>query len=171
MVGHWVALPTPSKTAALDRAIGELVGPNDGRWRLVHVLYSQCRCSQRIFDHLLSRPPPSLATELVLLVGPNEQFRTRARERGFAVQEIAREALKERFGIESAPMLLIASPDGIVRYAGGYTLQNQGLDYRDVEFLNLIRTGVAVGELPVYGCGVSRELQSYLDPIGVKYAR
>jgi hypothetical protein len=170
MVGHWVPLPTPSKTALLDRAIGELVGPSDGRWNMVHVLYSQCSCSARIFEYLLSRPSPTETGETVLLVEPNERFATRARERGFRVEQIKREALKERFGIEAAPLLLIADPQGVVRYAGGYTLQKQGLDYHDLEFLDRLRSGSDVAELLAYGCGVSRELQSYLDPLGVKYA-
>lgn len=171
MVGHWVVLPIPPKTPALDRAIGDLAGAADGDWRLVHVLYGQCRCSQRIFEHLLTRPTPAGVSETLLLVGHDDQYAARGRAGAFRVEEIARETLKERFGIESAPLLLIADPGGAVRYAGGYSLQSQGPDYQDLAILEHLRAGGDAAALPAYGCGVSRELQAYLDPIGIKYRR
>lgn len=168
MASHWVTLPTPERSdPVLGRALADLTPPT-ARWRLVHVLYGQCRCSQRIFAYLLERPRAE-AEEMVILVDDNAQFAARAQAAGYAVEVIDREALKERFGIESAPLLIIAEPGGALRYVGGYTPRKQGADYRDVEMLAALQRGDAPEDLPLYGCGVSRELQAYLDPIGVKY--
>ncbi len=172
MVGHWVTLPVPDvEDEQVQGGLRELVGQSSDSWHLVHVLYSQCRCSQRIFDYLLESERPRGAREVVLLVGPHESFSRSARARGFSVEHVAPEELKLRYGIESAPLLLILSPDGAVRYSGGYTARKQGIDYRDITLLAELQARGDADRLPLYGCGTSRELQSYLDPIGLKYER
>ena len=172
MGAHWIGLPAPAHDdARLASALAGLNAPGDERWQLTHVLYAECRCSARIFDYLCARPTPRGAGERVLLVGRREEWVARARAHGIDVRVVTAEELKSRFDVESAPLLLVSDPRGAIRYVGGYTEQKQGLDYRDVAVLASLRSGQAVDELPVYGCGVSPELQRQLDPIGIEYPR
>lgn len=177
MAGHWAPLPVPDRADPhLARELSRVAPAAFGRsqapaeWEMVHILYSDCRCSQRTFDYLFERGPVEGAFELVVLVGREAGYLRRAREAGFAVETVTRRELKQRFHVESAPLLLIVDPAGQVRYAGGYTRRKQGLDYQDVELLQRLQAGDATSDLPAYGCGVSRELQAYLDPIGIKYS-
>lgn len=171
MVGHWVSLPTPAAgDPVLERQLADLTREaSPGQWRMVHVLYSRCRCSQRIFDYLFDSSRPLDTDETVLLVGPHREYERRARAAGFRVEQVAQEELGERFAVQSAPLLLIVSPEGHLRYSGGHTARKQGLDYRDRALLARLRGSEDVSALPLFGCAVSRQLQAYLDPIGLKY--
>ncbi len=170
MVGHWVPLPVPDRSDPVLRdALAHVAAPKQSTWRLVHVLYAQCRCSERTFDYLFERGKAPAADETVVLVGKHPEYERRAREAGFSVEQISRRELKERFNVESAPLLLVVDPAGQIRYSGGYTARKQGLDYQDLAILSRLQGGAEAKTIPAYGCGVSKELQSYLDPIGVKY--
>ncbi len=173
MAGHWYTLPSPDAAdPQLERSLSDLVPPAaKGDWSMVHVLYSACRCSQRVFDHLFESERPEGTYETVLLVGDDPSIERRAREAGFAVVLATPAELEERFGIVSAPLLLVLDPDGSLRYAGGYTERKQGYAPRDLEVLATLRGGNDATELPLYGCGVSKELQEVLDPMGIKYER
>jgi hypothetical protein len=171
MASHWLGLPVPVlENPKLQAALAELGGAA-GRWQLVHVLYSQCRCSQRTLDYLQQRATPAQTLERLLLVGSDAHAASAARQRGFLVEEITPAELTERFQLEAAPLLLVVDPEGTVRYAGGYTARQQGLDYQDLTILARLREHGGRERLPAYGCAVSRELQDQLDPLGVKYLR
>jgi hypothetical protein len=171
MASHWLGLPVPVlENPRLQAALAELGGAG-GRWQLVHVLYSECRCSQRTLDYLQRRATPAHTLERLLLVGSDAQAASAARQRGFLVEEITPAELSQRFQLEAAPLLLVVDPEGSVRYAGGYTERQQGLDYRDLTILARLRERGGSERLPAYGCAVSRELQDQLDPLGVKYLR
>lgn len=170
MAGHWVPLPTPDRAdPVLNQSLAELDPVNGARWSMYHVLYAKCRCSLRTFDYLFARGAAPDVNETIVLVGEHDEYQKRARAHGFAVETITRETLKTRFNVETAPLLLIRDPAGAIRYSGGYTARKQGLDYQDRLVLAELRDGTEAGTLPAYGCGVSAELQAYLDPIGVKY--
>jgi len=171
MASHWYTLPTPDRAdAALEDALGELVPPHaDGSWVAVHVLYSQCRCSQRVFDHLFESQRPDGLHETVLLVGEDASIEARAASAGFDVWVVSPPELESRFGIVSAPLLLVLGPDAGLRYAGGYTERKQGYDVQDLKIVESLRRGDDPAGLPLYGCGVSKELQQLLDPMGLKY--
>ena len=172
MAGHWLALPLPAAVdPILKRALAQLDDGAQGQWQLVHVMYSECRCSQRTLDYLSSRATPDGVKERILLVGKDATRASQARSHGFLVEEITAEELKLRFNIESAPLLIAIDPSGALRYVGGYTQHQQGLDYQDLEILADLRANRPNPTLPAYGCAVSKELQSYLDPIGIKYRR
>src|SRR5690606_15674155 len=170
MAGHWVPLPVPQRDdATLRSALSDLLGRGDGAgigsWGVVHVLYVRCRCSQRTFDYLFDRGASPGAVETILLVGAGDDEQTcalarRATASGFRVETTNRAELKARLNIESAPLLLIVDPAGEVAYSGGYTARKQGLDFRDQEYLAQLQAGKSIADLPAFGCGVSRELQS-----------
>ncbi|HBP18930.1 MAG TPA: hypothetical protein DEA08_14230 [Planctomycetes bacterium] len=171
MVGHWVTLPKPEREdAQLLRGLAELRRPGEEeRWMAVHVLYADCRCSQRILDGFGQQERPAGAVEKVLLVGRHPGFEETAQRLGFDLRLLEAPELKQRYAIESAPLLLVIDPEGALRYAGGYTSRKQGLDPQDAQVIAALVAGRDPAELPLYGCGVSRELQDLLDPLGVKY--
>ena len=170
MAGHWYTLPTPDRDdSELSSALASLGRERaDSEWLAVHVLYAKCRCSQRIFEHLFGSERPDLA-ETVLLVGEDELLERRARDAGYAVVAVSPAELKADYHMESAPLLVVLDPQDRVRYAGGYTERKQGYDVKDREIVASLVAGDPADELPAYGCGVSKELQEVLDPLGVKY--
>lgn len=126
------------------------------RWVAVHVLYSGCRCSQRVADHLATSQRPSDWSEIVLWVGddaPPPELAAR-----FDVRRVSAEDLAT-FGIEAAPSMMVLDPGGDVVYAGGYTDRKQGPVIEDRRILEDARRGRVSAPLPVFGCAVSNRLQ------------
>ena len=166
MVGHWVTLPKPER---LDTWVAlRTLRTTDAPLMAVHVLYADCECSRRIFDHLVTSKRPSNTEEVVLLVGRAPDFETHAAARGLRIHRIKAPSLKQDYGIEAAPLLAVLS-DQKTEYLGGYTDRKQGPDIRDVEIIEALAENAAAKELPLFGCGVSAELQVLLDPLKVKY--
>jgi hypothetical protein len=164
MARHLVPLPPPegARLSGLVRA--------QGRWMAVHVLYSECRCSQRIADHLLESPRPGDVDEHVLLVadpGQGASMSEQLTRAGFRVSVVTSEQLAERYGIEAVPLFVVVGPDGAARYAGGYTERKQGPAPRDLEILAAARAGRDLPELPTFGCAVSERLRRTLDPLSI----
>jgi hypothetical protein len=157
---HVVALPTPAADARLGSSLQALRLPAEqGRWLAVHVLYADCRCSQRIKDHLLSRSRPSDFAEIVLWVGGAIPADLAAR---FDVRRVAARDLAS-YGIEAAPLLVALDPEGHVRYAGGYTTRKQGPKIEDRELLEASRSATRPEALPLFGCAVSDRLKRELS--------
>jgi hypothetical protein len=157
---HLVALPAPAKSAKLAASMAQLRRPEtQGTWLAVHVLYSECRCSQRIVEHLLSGARPTDWTEVVLWVGQREPDPALARR--FDVRRVAAADLA-RMGIEATPMLVAVDPGGLVRYSGGYTDRKQGPVIDDVRILDASRKPDLVASLPVFGCAISDRLRAEL---------
>jgi hypothetical protein len=153
---HAIALPAPSASPELAASMNALRRPeNRGKWLAVHVLYAQCRCSQRIARHLLETARPRDWSELVLWVG--DPAPPPALEQRFDVRWIDAAQLA-RLGVESAPMLVAVGPEGQVRYAGGYTDRKQGPVIDDLPILQAARTTDRIASLPVFGCAVSDRL-------------
>ena len=172
MVGHWYALPTPAaaQRPAVAAALSTLRSSDDrARWFSVHVLYAECRCSQRIFEHLYTSTRPADLSEHILLIGAHEEYARRAREGGFGLTQVEPEELARRFHLEAAPLLAITDSTEQLRYLGGYTERKQGLDIQDLAILERLRSQQSPDELPLFGCAVARALQTLLDPLGVKY--
>lgn len=169
MVGHWVTLPKPDSDDAQLRAALEGLRQADAELLAVHVLYADCQCSRRIFDHLLASERPAHTEEVVLLVGSAPEFERGASDRGIRIHRVTPLELKVDFHIESAPLLAVLAPKGVA-YLGGYTERKQGPAIQDVQIISRIERDAQVTELPLFGCGVSAQLQAMLDPLGVKYA-
>ncbi len=171
MVGHWYTLPKPDKDdVVLTKALAKLRGSGESdAWMSVHVLYTECRCSQRVFDHLFTSKRIEGVSEKILLVGEDADIESRAKRAGYDVTVLSPAELNTRFSLESAPLLLVLNPEGSIVYSGGYTKRKQGPDIRDVAIMNSLMKNDSPDELPLYGCGTSAELQSLLDPLGIKY--
>jgi hypothetical protein len=173
MLGHWYTLPRPSaEEASLASAVGALRRPNerDG-WLATHVLYSECRCSQRILTHLFQRRSLAGVVEKILLVGSANDYVRQGKAAGFDVIVVGETELADRFHIQAVPLLVVQNPANGVRYLGGYTDKKQGPDIGDVSIIRDLVAGQSRPELPLFGCAVSEKLQALSDPFGLKYSR
>jgi hypothetical protein len=169
-VGHWWTLPKPeAKDPLVSAAIHDRWQGSSRRWVGVHVLYSMCKCSERILRHLAERRPLPGMTEAVVLVGANDEFERMIRETGYELEVLTPSQLSENYHVQAAPMFALMDPSGVLRYLGGYTERKQGLTIQDVSIVERLRNERPVAELPLFGCAVSRSLQALLDPLGIKY--
>lgn len=135
---------------------------------MVHVLYQRCACSRRIIDHLVAGARPQDMAERVVLVDAAADTVNELVAAGFHVDQVSAEALHADWHIDAAPLLLVVDPAGTVRYAGGYTARKQGPVIADLDIVGRVRAGSAAESLPLFGCAVSRALQSSVDPLGLK---
>jgi hypothetical protein len=171
-IAHWAALPQPElKNPALVRALAAYRLPEERGFLALHVLYTACRCSERVLAHLekRGRGPGNLA-EGVVLVGAERGYTQRLARRGFRVSVLQDRELYARFGLTTAPLLLVAAPDHSLRYVGGYTERKQGPVMVDQRVIQEAMHGASVAAVPVFGCAVTRQLQRLLDPFGLKYS-
>jgi hypothetical protein len=163
-ISHWFTLPRPDKRdTQLAAGLAELLRDRPG-WAAIHVLYTSCRCSQRIVDHLVESSRPADVHEVIVLVGSDRAMEARIRARGYQIVTAAPEELRTRFAIESAPLLVIVDPARNARYVGGYTRRQQGSDIQDLALMTEIRTGGELVDLPVFGCAVSQRLKTLASP-------
>lgn len=162
---HVVALPAPLPSPKLATSLDALRRPAErGKWLATHVLFAECRCSQRIVDHLVASSRPNDWSELVLWVGgpaPSSILEQRFDVRRVSPAELA------SYGIESAPMLIAVDPEGHVRYAGGYTERKQGPVIDDLRILQAAQRPAFIASLPVFGCAVSDRLKRELSTLPV----
>lgn len=184
LVQHLVALPTPPPSnAALGAQMHRLFAGRDAetngqgqghgqdQWRMLHVMYRTCPCSQRTIAHLTAAQRPADLDEAVVLVddegkpGAEDQ---RLAAHGYRVSVITPEALQRDFALEAAPVLVIARPDGKVVYAGGYTRHKQSDAFEDLAILSDLLQREDRTSLPVFGCPTSDRLARQLDPLGLR---
>lgn len=168
---HEYTLPHPTHgDRVLNQALAAQRTPDEiGRVGVTHVMYAACSCSQGIIDHLEARRARQDVAEHVVLVGRDEQLAKRVKRAGYRIDNIEPSELKRKYGLEAAPMLIIADARGDIAYMGGYTLHKQGLDIRDTALIDELIAGKSTVELPLLGCAVSRALQRLVDPFGFKY--
>ncbi len=167
---HLVSLPVPPvDDPVLQAALAaQSTSLEQGRWRLVHVMYARCPCSQQIIDHLVNDPRPGDVAERVVIVDADDALRARLAGAGFLVDVVDANTLQARWHLEAAPVLVVADPAGRVRYVGGYTDRKQGPVSHDVDILEQVRRGDGLQSLPLFGCATSRSLQRTIDPLGVR---
>jgi hypothetical protein len=156
---HVVAMPRP-QAALLVPALAMLRTPKQhDQWLAVHVLYSDCRCSQRVAEHLAATERPKGWSEIVLWVGDD------APPSGLADHFDLRHTTAAQlasYGVEAAPSMILADPVGNIRYSGGYTDRQQGPVIEDQRILRAVRNSEAVSNLPLFGCAVSSRLKADL---------
>jgi hypothetical protein len=169
MVSHWVVLPHPKTTDQVwTTQLNQTLGIHSEQWTALHFLYGNCPCSRRILDHLVNRFPIDGCREKIVFIGEDREMTEAAGKRGYEVDEVTPEGLKTRYGVEAAPLLTVLDPSGNIRFAGGYTTHKQGPQIQDVNIIQQLIRRENVGELPLFGCAVSNELKSLVDPLGLK---
>jgi hypothetical protein len=166
MVSHWV--PLPNSTANQLTHENALLRADDGRWTVFHFLYTECPCSRRVLEHLLARSPRQDVDEQIVLIGHDPDLAARAQANGFKVDHVAAIDLKSKYGVEAAPLLVVVDPTSQICYSGGYTNRKRGFEVQDTTIVSKLLAGKAVETLPVYGCAVSKSLQTIVDPLRIK---
>lgn len=170
LAAHEATLPVPDERDA--RLLAELADMrhegDEQRWLAVHVLYAACRCSGDVVRHLARDPRPPGIAERILLVGSTPEIEQRIAASGIEVIRTSPDELAERYAIEAAPLLLVADPEGTMRYRGGYTDRKRSGDLHDTQIIEQLRTAGDATALPLFGCAVSDELRALLDPLGVR---
>lgn len=174
LASHLLTLPAP---AAADPELHQAIAAHRraeqrDRWLVLHVVLDDCKCSQRVLDHLLADRRPGGVAERVVLVTEDRAAAAAPgaaiRAHGFDLDVVTPDELVAQYGIEVAPLLVIVDPHDTVRYVGGYTPRKQAADIRDVAVITAVRRGTAVEPLPTFGCAIGRALRSKLDPLGVR---
>jgi hypothetical protein len=143
-----------------------------GHWTAIHLLSGSCACSQRVMEHLLKRRPSTAIAEQILVIdgqepglpGSNLLLGSLAGA-GFAITHIRVEKLPPTWGVHGVPLLVLASPEGEVVYAGGYGVSND----QDGVILTQVRAGEKPQPFPIIGCALGTELRRRADPFGMKY--
>ncbi|HEY0476215.1 MAG TPA: hypothetical protein VGD37_01755 [Kofleriaceae bacterium] len=174
LASHLLTLPAPAPTDPVlhqEIAAHRRAHQRD-RWLVLHVVYDECGCSQRVLDHLLADSRPPGVAERIVLVTENRAARAAwiaaIPARGFELDVVTPEQLVAAYHIEAAPLLVIVDPHDTVRYVGGYTPRKQAADVRDVAVIAAVQRGEAVEPLPTFGCAIGRALSSRLDPLGIR---
>jgi hypothetical protein len=174
LASHLLTLPAPAPTdPVLHREIVAHRGPHQrDRWLVLHVIYDECVCSQRVFDHLLADSRPAGIAERIILVTEHREKRAAwiaaIPAHGFELDVVTPEHLVADYHIEAAPLMVIVDPRDTVRYVGGYTPRKQASDVRDLAVIAAVQRGETVEPLPTFGCAVGRALNSRLDPLGIR---
>lgn len=174
LASHLLTLPAPAPAdPVLHRAIATRRGPHQlDRWLVLHVVFDQCVCSQRVLDHLLAdKRPPGVAERIVLVTDHRAEraaWIAAIPAHGFELDVVTPEQLAADYHIEAAPLLVIVDPHDTVRYVGGYTPRKQASDVRDLAVIAAVQRGETVEPLPTFGCAIGRALNSRLDPLGLR---
>jgi hypothetical protein len=178
MASHWITLPHPELGINLKGFSSQsLFGSDDNTTKnaetkssplAFHFLYGDCPCSRRILKHVLMRSPVAGISERIVFVGKDPEMEAEAIRCGYEVDVVTPIELQAKYGIESVPLLVVTESTGKILYSGGYTSRKQSLDIHDKEIIEGIARGESMDDFPLYGCAVSKELKSIIDPLGLK---
>lgn len=168
MASHWVVLPRPSEGTVLSAGSELNLRAINQPWMALHILYGDCPCSRRVLKELLRRTPLPEVTERIVFIGRDDAMKAEAQRKGFQTDQVTPEQLRVRYGIESAPLLVVVDGSGTIHYSGGYTSRKQGYAIQDVLKIDNAISGKDQTSLPVYGCAVSERLDRLMDPLGLK---
>lgn len=168
MVGHWVPLPHPEAGETLSVESRRDVVMPEVEWTAFHILNGSCPCSRRVLKHVTERDPLNGVVERIVLIEENAETLRLLVNAGYLVDCVTPAELKKKYGVESAPLLVVTDSSGTIVYAGGYTSRKQGLDFQDTRIIESVVLGNQPESLPLYGCAVSDSLKSIIDPLGFK---
>lgn len=146
------------------------MGTAKGSWQAIHLLSTTCSCSRGVAEHLIARGPMPNLKEQIVLAGNDDVLARRLRLAGFPVRSMNPEIIADRYHVAGAPWLMFVSPQGDLRYQGGYTPAHARNDYHDQQVWADLSSGRAVEPLPVLGCALGKRLQRTLDPLRIKYS-
>jgi hypothetical protein len=138
-----------------EQAMADLARSDGGGWTVAHVLYADCGCSARVARHLAETARSASVHEHVIIVGESPELEALASS-GLRIHHATPEELGDVFGLDAAPVLVVADPAGHVRYVGGYTERKQAYAIEDARILAALRDGHDVKPLPIFGCAISR---------------
>lgn len=137
------------------------------QWGMIHILGQGCGCSEIIGEYLIKRGPIKNHQERVYIIGEHHELAQNLKKSGFQVKKI--DEFENR--IEGVPMLIVHNDKGKSLYSGAYTkgVVTPISKILDLNIFKSIKENKPTKDLLVAGCAVSKELQSKLDPLGLKY--
>lgn len=168
---HVLTLPKPTSVDPIlvdtIRTMRRAEAPSP--WFAMHVLSAECGCSQRVLANLLKRRPlPGFREQIVLVGGDDPEVEKNARELGYGFDRVTSDELVQRYHLEAAPVMVVADAKNQIKYLGGYADRKQGEVIRDTDVLTRLVAGAAVEPLPLFGCAVSKRLQTEINPLGIR---
>jgi hypothetical protein len=126
-----------------------------GNWQAIHILGEACPCSRRVAGHLRGRKTIAGLTERVLQVGDSEEVKQLFENSSWRWEHRTAEEVRDAYGAQSAPLLIVIDPQGRIRYRGGYSARSDSRDgFHDAEIWTRVRRGENVAPLPAYGCAL-----------------
>lgn len=179
MIGHVVPLPAPARGDVIAAAANATANADPDQSLehtpgaavlALHFLYGDCPCSRNVLDHVLERDPIDGIRERIVFVGKKDPREPIAESRGYETERVSPVELRSRYGVESAPLLVVVDARGTILHSGGYTSRKRGVNVQDESIIRSVIQGDSEDQLPVLGCAVSKELQSAVDPLGLKYS-
>ncbi|CAN5436418.1 hypothetical protein BH09MYX1_BH09MYX1_15970 [soil metagenome] len=165
LAGHF-ALPPVASDAKMRAAVTQSAHAEHGPV-VLHFLYGDCRCSAAVLAHLVVRGPRAGHDERIFLIDGSVSDLTRARSAGFTAEIVTAADVQDKYGVEGAPLLVIADRASTIVYEGGYTTTKQSPAIRDEAILARVEQGETVEALPIFGCAVSDRLKQGRDPLAL----
>lgn len=120
---------------------------------IYHFAAADCRCSERLLQHLLTRAPRREAREVVVYIGERKPVLELLESIGY---EVLLEASPEATGVQAAPWLLVRSASGAISYSGGY----EPSPYWESRILFNVEHRVRQASLSTPGCTTSKSLRA-----------
>lgn len=145
-----------------------------GAWTVQHILSSDCRCSQKVFESLIARGLQSDRAEQIVLLKDDLGWSDKLKAAGFEVSVLDLEVRQEIVQSEAdfgVPALVVYSPKGERAYVGGYSegVLSSGGPNREAEVVSHFIYGTAARNFPIRGCAVTASYQKRIDPFSFKY--
>ena len=137
------------------------------QWYVYHILGEGCSCSKVVMNFLTSRGELAGVNEKILWVGKREDWKNKAKDSGFGFELVK---YKERSEFAGLPAMLIFHGTQ-QKYSGGYAerfISTEAQIQAD-EIIKKTMDNKALASLPIRGCALSKKLQSYIDPLNMKY--
>ncbi len=168
MMGQHQAFKSYTKTTDLAIFKKNLTA----KFTTLHLIGSDCLCSQKLSDYLIQRKPLKAIEELILIVGNNHLLKQKFISAGFNVEEISPKLAASKYSIKALPQMIVYDERNTTLYSGGYTNKRapaSSEDYDDLKIIEQVTHGYSQTERPVFGCANGRDFRNKMDPIGIKY--
>ena len=160
---------------AKARSVSSLKFSQDNNWQIIHFIGGECKCSEFLTEYLEKRGPSDEFSEKIVIFDDLEDkksFYQRLSKKGFNVYKRDYDKTSNENKPEGIPLLVIASPEGDVKYEGGYSdkMLNPFSKIKDLELAKSHKNNEKdIKTLPAYGCYLSKKYKKWLDPVGLKY--
>lgn len=171
MAGLMLTHAAPLSVYSSSRKVEEL---RRGRWTVQHILSSDCKCSEKVYQNLVRRGATGDREELVLLLKDDQHWANPLSRKGFKVEvldlksQVRLAKSHDDFGV---PALVVFTPKGERAYVGGYSegVLSAGGVNRENEIMSHFMLGTAARHFPIRGCAVTASYQRKIDPFAFKY--
>jgi len=144
----------------------------DGRWHMTHYFSAACACSWQVARYLAGRKPLAGVQEDIVVIASDDpsagaRMLDLLKRNAFRTRIMTPEVAAAEDGVEGVPMLQIQSPDGAIKFRGGYREHGHN-QFLDVSIISGLMKSSPVVRPGIYGCATTHRLRSLLDPLSLK---